>query len=506
MVIPVTHRTVQVRVPLQPIPGRSPRAGRRQVPDTSQSAGRNETEGVASCAALIPAQAVPADARTTVVLDTCVLLADPEALYAFGDADIVLPLTVIEELDNQKTRLDDVGYAARTTVRLLEELRLQNDGDIRAPYQLPGGGTVRVEINGLRLDLLKKYGLPVEKNDNRILAAALGLKQDGRVVKVVSADGAVRIKAAHLGLVAEDYQKTRKHTHTAQNPGWHTVEMSGDVVNELYARKSVHLDDLNETDAAALDGLATNEFVVLRSGQASGMARLQGGELVLVDRNVEAWGLKPKSKEQAFSLSLLLDRSVPVVGLSGAAGTGKTILALAAGLEQVFEPGSKVYDRMMILRPMIAVGRQEMGFLPGDKDEKLGPWFEAIIDAMVALGEHVTHAQAKETLAMWRDSEQLTMEAVTFLRGRSLQNTFILVDEAQNLSPSVLKACLTRVGKGSKIVFLGDVSQIDDPYLSERNNALSVLADTFIGEDLFGHLVLTKGERSAVADLAAKKL
>ena len=441
-----------------------------------------------------------------VVLDTCVLLADPEALFAFGDAQVVVPLTVIEELDQQKTRMDDVGRAARTTVRTIEELRVANGGDIRRAVPLATGGSVRIEINGLRVDALRKAGLDPAKEDNRILAAALGLQEQTPHVKVVSADAALRIKAAQLGLVAEDYHRTRSGGRTTGALGWQTVAVTRALVDALYDLGSIALDDLGDTDAAALSYLRINEFAVLQSGQSSALARRTAGGIAVVPQRLEAWGLRPRSKEQRFALDLLLDEEVRVVGLSGHAGTGKTILALAAGLEQVFEPASARYDRMMILRPIVSVGRQELGFLPGTLEEKLGPWMEAITDAVVALGDDISHRQARELLAAWVGEGKLTMEAVTYLRGRSLQNTFVLVDEAQNLEPTTLKTILTRIGQGSKVVLVGDTSQIDSPYLSDRNNALSVLADAFAGEALFGHLVLTQGERSAVADLAAARL
>lgn len=450
---------------------------------------------------MIPSQSL-SEERRTLVVDTCVLLADPEALYGFGAAEVVLPLTVIEELDNQKSRLDEVGRAARQTVRLIEELRVMGGGDLQNPVSLPKGGTLRIAVATGRIT--QQRGLAADKNDNEILAVALGLQEGGRPVTVVSSDGAMRIKAAYFGLVAEDYRPLRAGRHTTQNPGWSTLEVSGHVIDLLYRHKAVELHELGN-DREAIEALPLNEFVILKDGQQSGLARRTLTGLRHHDRQQEAWGLRPKSKEQSFALELLQDPEVPIVGLSGAAGTGKTILALAAGLEQVFERDA-TYERMMILRPVVAVGRQELGFLPGDKDEKLGPWMEAIIDAMVALSDGMTYAKAKDQVALWVQTERLTLEAVTYLRGRSLQRTYILVDEAQNLEPSTLKTILTRLGQGSKVVLVGDTSQIDNPYISERTNALSVLADTFAGQDLFGHLVLTKGERSAVADLAAHLL
>ncbi|HLJ08296.1 MAG TPA: PIN domain-containing protein, partial [Acidimicrobiia bacterium] len=270
---------------------------------------------------------------TTVVLDTCVLLADPDSLYAFGDADIVIPLTVIEELDGHKSRLDDVGRAARAVVRDLERLRVDSGGDFREPVALPTGGTLRVAINGLVLETIAAHGLNPDKADNRILAAALGLTREGvGRVKIVSADAALRIKASQLGLAAEDYHRASKGRDALAVRGWHRVETSRELIDALYATGAVAI-------PAAFDGIVTNEYVVLSAGSSSALARVFNDRLHLVERRRQVWGLTPRSKEQIFALDLLMDPDVAVVALSGFAGTGKTILALAAGLEQVMEPG-----------------------------------------------------------------------------------------------------------------------------------------------------------------------
>jgi PhoH-like ATPase len=445
--------------------------------------------------------------RLTVVLDTNVLLSDPDALYAFPNCDIVLPLTVIEELDDKKTRPDDVGYGARASVRALETHRVANGGTLDTPAALADGSTLRVVINGLQLAQLDQYHLPADKADNRIIAAALGLVAEGRRVRIVSMDGSMRIKAAQLGLEAEDYIKPGA-SRDEVGVGYRTVEVPYYLIEEMYQHKTVDVADLDEDAGIALKELVVNEFGILRAGEQRSVmvrrvVRRGGDQLVLVNRD-DVGGLKAKSKEQTFALNLLTDPTVPVVGIDGQAGTGKTILALAAALEQVFK--QERYERLMILRPMVAVGRQEMGFLPGDKEEKLGPWFKTVEDTMVAMGRAKTYEDARKQLAVWQQREQIVMDAVTHLRGRSLQNTFVVVDESQNLASSVLKTILTRIGRGSKVVFLGDVTQIDDPYLSARNNALASLAAAFAGEALFGHVSLVKGERSDVADLAARRL
>jgi PhoH-like ATPase len=448
-----------------------------------------------------------APTTSTVVLDTSVLLADPESIFAFGPSDVVLPLKVIEELDNHKGRLDEVGRAARTVARLLEELRATSPGkDLKEPTPLVGGGTLRVVINGLKLDRVRELGLDVDKADNRILAAALGLAGS---VRLVSADVNLRLKAAAVGLEAEEYRQVRASFHTEAHPGWRAVEVSAQLIDDLYdaGARGLADDRIRGADREALGALVANEFGVLNAGQQSALVRRRRGRLRILPRHAEAWGLRPRSKEQRFALDLLMDPAVPIVGLSGRAGTGKTILAIAAALEQTFEPGEgHHYDRVMIIRPLVAVGRQDIGFLPGDKNEKLEPWFATVEDTMAALREDLDHSKARAMLEGWVEEGTLSMEAVTFLRGRSLQRTFIIVDEAQNLEPLTLKTILTRLGAGSKVALVGDVSQIDSPFVSERTSAISILADRFSGQELFGHLVLTQGERSAVADLAAALL
>jgi PhoH-like ATPase len=438
--------------------------------------------------------------RTTVVLDTCVLVADPTALDAFPGCDIVLPLTVIEELDAHKRRLDEVGRCARHTVRRIEALRCANGGSLRSPVALDGGSTLRIETNGLRLDLLDEFSLDRAKPDNRILAAALGLA-DHQPVRVVSLDVALRVKASQLGLVATDYVVRKK---VSEDSNILVVDVPRDYVDALYRDETIAVDD---SLPEAVRNAAPNTPLVLRSPQnGSALCRPVAGMLERLDEQQTAWGLRPRSKEQRFALDLLLDTDVPIVALSGAAGTGKSILALAAALEQVFEPRARAYDRLLILRPMISVGRQDMGFLPGSVEEKLGPWFEPIVDTIVALADQMSHKEARDMISLWVEQGSLALDAVTFLRGRSLQRTFVILDEAQNLEPLVAKTVLTRLGEGSKAVLLGDTTQIDSPWLSETSNALAAVVEALEGSDLFGHLVLTRGERSAAADLAARAL
>jgi PhoH-like ATPase len=452
-----------------------------------------------------PPEGVP-DAAVAVrmVLDTSVLISDPDSITAFPGADTVIPLVVVEELDQHKSRMDDVGRAARAVIRSLEELRVANGGDIRTPVSLPNGGTLRVETNGLHLNEIREHGLDPTKNDNRILAASLGQAVHGRTI-VVSNDAALRIKAAQLGLEAMEHQRLRGRMAFERPVGWTTIEVRPSTVDLIYANPTgLGIDELDAPDDELLRAELTERYAVLRSGSQSALVRHHDGELEAMLRVPEPWGLRPRSKEQQFALDLLLDPEVRVVALDGMAGTGKTILALAAGLEQVMESG--LYDKVAVYRPVVPVGKAELGFLPGTLDEKLNPWMVAVHDALVALTERRSHADARAVLDELQERDKLSLEAVTYLRGRSLHGTFVLVDEAQNLEPTTLKTILTRVGEGTKVVFTGDTSQIDAPYLSEHNNAVSVLIDAFAGERCFGHVRLSHCERSEVASLAAQRL
>ncbi|CAN5808453.1 PhoH family protein [soil metagenome] len=437
------------------------------------------------------------------MLDTSVLISDPDALFAFGPADAVVPLAVVEELDQQKTRLDDVGRAARQVIRTIEELRIANGGDIRRPVELPGGGTFRIETNGLHVNEVAAHGLDPNKADNRILAAALG-QHTVAPTTVVSNDAALRIKAAQLGLEACEHHRRRGRLDADRPAGWRTLDVAAALVDAMYRTDTLALDDVPAGDADACAALRVNEYAALRAGSQSVLVRRRPDGLTQLARVPEPWGLRARSKEQQFALDLLSDPEVRVVALDGMAGTGKTILALAAGLEQVME--TETYDKMSVYRPVVPVGKAELGFLPGTLDEKLDPWMTAVTDALVALTERRSHADARLVLEEMTDREKLSLEAVTYLRGRSLQGTYVLVDEAQNLEPTTLKTILTRVGEGTKVVFTGDTSQIDAPYLSEHNNAVAVLIDAFAGERCFGHVRLTHCERSEVASLAALRL
>jgi PhoH-like ATPase len=434
-----------------------------------------------------------------VVLDTSVLIADPHCLAGFGPVALVIPLTVVEELDSLKTRPDDVGRAARTALRSIEELRIAHGGSLAEPVPVGDqSGTVQIEINGVQKHLLVEHGLDPHKSDNRIIGAALGQALIAPT-QILSNDAALRIKAAHLGVSAAEHQPTRR-VRVDHPIGWSVVDAPREVIDTLYAAGA-------SATTAIPEGadMSENEFAVLRAGSQSALARRRGPELELLSQATpEAWGLRPRSKEQRFALELLLDPSVAVVALDGQAGTGKTIVAIAAALEQVVEEPR--YEKVAVYRPLVPVGRADVGFLPGGLEEKLDPWMSAIHDAIVALTDRGSSHDARHLIDELTARGQLSLESVTFLRGRSLQRQIVVIDEAQNLEPTTLRTILTRIGDGTKVIFTGDTSQIDAPYLGESNNALAVLTNAFADQPCFGHVTLTSCERSEVASLAAELL
>lgn len=439
--------------------------------------------------------------RARIVLDTSVLVGDPSCFSTFADVDVVIPLTVIEELDGLKSRPDDVGRAARTALRTIEELRVSAGGSLAQPVALgtrEQGATLQIEINGVQRHLLIEHGLDPHVPDNRIIGAALGQAMHAPTT-MMSNDAALRIKAAHLGLSACEHRPVGRSASTRPT-GWTTIECEHETIDSLYSAGGISL-----TEVGGACGLHENGFAVLRAGSQSALVRCRSGELVLLPRAApEAWGLRSRSKEQRFALELLLDPDVSVVALDGRAGTGKTVMAIAAGLEQVVE--RRGYERLAIYRPLVPVGRADVGFLPGGLDEKLDPWMSAIHDAIVALTDQRSSRDARTLIDELGTRGQLSLESVTFLRGRSLHRQMVIVDEAQNLEPTTLKTILTRIGEGTKVVFTGDTSQIDAPYLGESNNALAVLIQAFEGQQCFGHVTLSACERSAVASLAAELL
>ncbi len=433
----------------------------------------------------------------TYVIDTCVLLADPHALLRFDEHPVVLPLVVIEELDRKKTRFDDVGANARSALRLLEELGASRSGGLREPAPLPGGGNLRIELNRINSPRMPAV-LDPATSDHRILASCLNLYDEGAPPVLVTKDTALRIKGAQLGLEVEDYRGDTVQVDQ-RHAGVIEVTVDSEVIDRLF-----------EAGKATLPGVSAlvNEFLVLRSGTSqSGLGRVIESEpdcvIARVPGTRHAFGMEAKNIRQAFALELLLDPDVPAVSLMGMAGAGKTFLALAAGLEQVVE--QRRYRKVAVYRPLVAVGRQEVGYLPGDLEEKLEPWMAAVYDNLHALFSDSEPDSARDAIDELTSRGELEMAAITYLRGRSITGELVIIDEAQNLELPTLKTILTRISQGAKVVFCGDLSQVDNPYISPYGG-MAALIEKFKGSPLFGHVTLERSMRSPLAEMAATVL
>ena len=456
--------------------------------------------------------------RKTFVLDTNVLLHNPQALNFFEDNHVVIPLAVIEEIDDQKRRQDEVGANARAVSRMLDDLR--QAGKLAEGVDLPGGGTLRIEVNHRRMEALPENLdiLDPTKPDNRILAVALNLGHSlgaGQVV-LVSKDLNLRLKADVLGVKAEDLIRDKVDFRRLYS-GQTELTVSKEEMDAFFVERRLDLPEGEE--------MLPHQFAVLKNAanpSASALARNVGRELVplQVTGNSRCFGLRGRNKEQLFALEILMDPKVKVVTLAGGAGTGKTLLALAAGLEQTME--NELYSKLLVTRPVIPLDGQDLGFLPGDKQEKIRPWMQPIFDNIEYLfrfsqhdifmaGKRLAGAE-KDQVAAYEIGEYLTytgqmeLEALTYIRGRSIPQQFILVDEAQNCTAHAVKTLLTRVGEGSKIVFTGDIEQIDHPYLDSASNGFTQLVEKLKAAPLSGHINLTKGERSEVAEMGATLL
>jgi PhoH-like ATPase len=450
--------------------------------------------------------------RRTYVVDTNVLLHDPGALVAFGEQDVVLPITVIEEIDKFKRELTELGRSARTVSRQLDAMRAQ--GRLAEGVPVPGGGRLRVAIP--RGDEPAIFGGAAQSNDNLILSTALRLHREapGSVV-FVSRDVNMRLKADALGMDAEDYE----HAHITVDEayvGVRELDVSAELVAEAYGKGSASL-----PKEERFEGLCPHQYVVLRNELQPSQAALtrydaREGVLHLVTRHKEGtWGILPRNREQIFALDALLDDSVPLVTLDGMAGTGKTLLAIAAGLKRVAD--DQRYRRLVVARPIFPLGR-DLGYLPGSLDEKLNPWMKPIFDNLELLlgGEeskegsgHVRGGNGKPAAPNWQaliDQGILEVEPLTYIRGRSIPRQYLVIDEAQNLTPHEVKTVITRAGEGTKIVLTGDRYQIDNPYVDATSNGLSYVVERFRESPLAAHVTLRKGERSALAEHAAKLL
>lgn len=444
----------------------------------------------------------PHTGRPVVVLDTSAIMSDPVAHLSYPGADIVIPLTVVDELGQNKSRPDSAGRNARAFLRILEQLRQDNAGTLLTPAPLPEDATVRVAHNGLRVDKLREHHLDPSVADHRILAAALGCAGESPVT-VVSNDTALRLKASVVALDAIEHTPGRTGMFAPHRTGHHTLPLTAATIAALKGRAPVPIVDLPAPDRALLEAVLDNEFVIAAGTALS--ARRKGESLTPVHPS-RPRGLKARNKEQEFALDLLADPEIRLTALRGRAGTGKTMLALAAGLDAVLD--KHTHDRLVILRPMHAVGRQDLGYLPGDIAEKTQPWFAAVVDCLVALSTDpaATFASCSAQLQEWIAASKVELSPLTFLRGRSLTRSWVILDEAQNISADDARTVISRLGEGSTLVLTGDDSQLDTPFASALTCGLNVAVDAFAGVDLFGQVFFTRGERSRLANLAAERL
>ena len=436
-------------------------------------------------------------ATRSYVLDTNVLLYDPNSLFSFDEHDVIIPMTVIEEVDRFKKDLNETGRNARTISRYLDELREQ--GSLRDGVTLRGGGLLRVDYVTHGPDLPITWG--PDNNDNRILRTVLRMRQErGGAVKFVTRDTNMRLKCDALGVSAEDYQNAHIQVDE-QHRGVSEVMVSEALIDELHAQGRAPLDELEGYHPP-------NSFLILTAeGQPgkSGMGRVDPEHRCIrkVGRYKEGiWGIFARNKEQLFALDLLLDERVSLVTLNGVAGTGKTLLAIAAGLRMVADEG--VYRKMLVSRPIFPLGR-DIGFLPGDLEQKLNPWMKPIYDNLELLVSSRIDSNEPEYQYLL-DQRIIEVEPLTYIRGRSIPRQFLIVDEAQNLTPHEIKTVLTRAGEGTKVVLTGDPGQIDNPYVDALSNGLTYTVERFKDSDIAGHVTLRKGERSPLAELAARLL
>jgi len=428
----------------------------------------------------------PLLARITYVLDTSVLLADPIALSRFAEHEVIIPITVIGELETKRDH-PDLGYFARAALRALDELRVKS-GRLDQPISINDeGGTLSVELNHSDLSKLPSGFLRDGSNDSRILAIAKNLMADGRKVVLVTKDLPLRVKAASVGVEAQEYR-----AELASSSGWTGMveeSVGSTIIDSLYAQDKI-AHELGKTHPC-------HTGIVLHSEKGSALARVTPDKhLQLVRGDRAAFGLHGRSAEQRVALDILLDNEIGIISLGGRAGTGKSALALSAGLEAVLE--KRLHKKVVIFRPLYAVGGQELGYLPGTENEKMSPWAQAVFDTLGAL---VSQQVIDEVV----ERGLIEVLPLTHIRGRSLHDSFVIVDEAQSLERGVLLTVLSRIGQGSRVVLTHDIAQRDNLRVGRHDGVVAVI-ESLKGHPLFAHITLTRSERSQIAALVTELL
>ena len=469
------------RSPSEPSPAPRKRATKAAQPEAPQA----ETAAPVRRTRKRVEVADPAPARRTFVLDTSVLLADPGAFLRFGEHDVVLPLVVISELEGKRHH-PELGYFARRSLRFLDDLRAKH-GRLDQPLPLTdAGGTLWVELNHANQNVLPA-GFRADTDDARILAVALALAAEGKDVLLVTKDMPLRVKAGSVGLAADEYQPgpATNQSYT----GMVELGVAEDEVKRLYAGEALDLDGAGD--------LPVHTGLVLTSQNGSALGRVCADKSVrLVRGDREAFGVRGRSAEQRIALDLLLDESIGIVSMGGRAGTGKSALALCAGLEQVME--RRKHKKVIVFRPLYAVGGQELGYLPGDAAEKMSPWAQAVFDTLGSL----VHDNVMEEVAARGMLEVLPL---THIRGRSLHDAFVIVDEAQSLERGVLLTVLSRIGSNSRVVLTHDVAQRDNLRVG-RHDGIAAVIEALKGHPIFAHVTLTRSERSPIAEVVTDLL
>lgn len=429
------------------------------------------------------------------VLDTSVLLHDHLSITSFKSNDVAIPITVLEELDKFKIGNDTKNFSAREVIRFID--KLSGSGTLQEWIQLGKGlGKFRVVLESNPREINAEYVYSVGKNDHKIINAALYLKEVEvkREVVLITKDINLRIKAKALGIATEDYETGKVSDIELELSSTYNVDgLDSEVIRQIFTKGKI------DENGLLGNKKVTNGYYILKNGKSSSLAFYNhlSDQIERIEKEF-IYGIKPKNAEQAFALNALMNPHIKLVALQGVAGTGKTLLALASALEQ-----SKAFHQVILARPIVPLSNKDIGFLPGDANDKIGPYMEPLWDNLKFIKAQFGENEKKhKAILEMEQSGKIVITPLAFIRGRSLSNIMFIIDEAQNLTPHEVKTIITRAGENTKIVFTGDVHQIDTPYLDENSNGLAYLVDRLKGQELFAHVKLEKGERSELANLA----
>lgn len=435
--------------------------------------------------------------RKTFVIDTNVLIHDPTAIQNFQDNDVVIPLAVLEELDSLKRHSDEAGKNSREVIRYIDSLKAEKIGDLHSGVVIPEGPKVRIHLDA-KPERVEGFPLPLDRSSNKFLLVAYLLKEKGEAVVIVSKDFVTRVKAEAMDLESEDYENL-KAPYEEIYKGMRKIDVQKRDIDLFYKDGTLPSTEGN---------FRPNEYALLSSPEKSSAVCKFSDKAKklepLLQITKDIWGIQPLNIEQRCAIDLLLRDDIQLVTLIGPAGTGKTLLALACGMRKVFD--ENVYSRILISRPIMPLGK-DIGYLPGTKEEKLYHWMQPIYDNLEFLCSTTSgEGNGAATLEFIMESKKIEMEAVTYIRGRSLPKMYMIIDEAQNLTPHEVKTIVSRAGKGTKVILTGDATQIDNPYLDRDSNGLTYIVNKFKNHRIYGHMFLERTERSELASIAAELL